>query len=166
MCGNITSRFSLEIARPMFNVCPLNKCKLNILITWLASLCVLIVTNANPLDSPLLWSLITSTDVTLPAWANNVFRSSCVVDLDRFPTYSLASIFSFTFSSNLHAGIENAANPVIGLAAKTLHESSYPIQLQGAKKRSGLGCLRCRQPGVKLFKDLHQSCAIIGLHRP
>jgi len=167
MCGNITSRFSLEIARPMFKVCPLNKCKLNILITLLASPCVLIVTKANPLDSPLTRSLITSTEVTFPACANKAFRSSCVVDLDRFPIYSLASIFGFTFSSILHTGIGNATNPVMGLAAKTLHESSYsPSTVTCQTTIPSIGYLRCRQLGVKLFKDLHQPCAIIGLHCP
>jgi len=64
------------------------------LIALSASLCALIVTKAKPLDSPLVRSLMILTDPTSPACVNSVFNSSWVVDLDRFPTYNLASIIT------------------------------------------------------------------------
>src|SRR5574341_1761396 len=91
-----------------------------------ASLCWLIVTKANPLDSPLLRSLITSTAITWPACANSALSSSGVVDLERFPTYNLASICNTAFSG-ISTRRRDAVNPITGLTAVTPHKSSYLI---------------------------------------
>src|ERR1044071_5442244 len=68
---------------------------------------------ANPLGSPLLRSLMTSATVTSPAWVNKLVSSSCVVDLDRFPTYNLASIFVTAFSGMI-TGIRNTVSRSCG----------------------------------------------------
>src|SRR5215208_6570601 len=97
-----------------------------------ASPCSLIVTKANPLDSPLFRSVINSAATTFPAWANKSFNSSWVVDLDKFPTYNLASMQNTAFYPNGHmsglmTGIRKPTNPLIGLAAVLPHKSGSLI---------------------------------------
>src|SRR6202163_879488 len=57
-------------------------------IAALPSEALLMVTNANPRDLPVMRSVTRCTSVTVPYCANRSFRSGSVVLKERFPTYS------------------------------------------------------------------------------
>lgn len=59
---------------------------LNMVMALSASAAVGMETNAKPFERPVPLSMTSSTDETLPAVANKVLISSCVVSLLRLPT--------------------------------------------------------------------------------
>jgi hypothetical protein len=65
------------------------------------------------------WTVITSTEATVPARENNMLKSSSVVARDRFPTNNIVPIFFPSFFGELaKSGLYNfAAILVLGKAA-------------------------------------------------
>src|SRR5215217_2703496 len=90
-------RFSRGLASLTLSARPPTSLPLNCSIAAFASSSVDISTKAKPLERPVSRSSITLADETVPAWANNVWRSWLVVWKARFPTYSFVDIYRYTF---------------------------------------------------------------------
>jgi hypothetical protein len=66
---------------------------LSLAIAFLASSSDPISTNPKPFDLPVILSLITLADTTVPAWAKNAERLASVVSHDKPPTNNLVAIY-------------------------------------------------------------------------
>jgi len=95
-----------------FISCSFKENLLNIWTALSASLLVLMVTKANPFDSPFLWSVMRSAMMTSPARLNRAVNSCRVIDFGRLPTYNLTLIF---YHALFFEG--NNRRPIKGMAA-------------------------------------------------
>src|SRR5215467_1950865 len=81
------------------------------------------VTNANPRDLPVTWSMIRRTSLTWPCCSNRSWRSFSVVSKERFPTYSFI-VFEFGKTKELQSrSRESGFKPPMSDAHLTIYRA-------------------------------------------